>query len=353
MKYRLDDLLGLALHEGASDLHLRVGSPPVLRLQGSLVPVEGPALEEADTEFLASELCTPEQMRRVAAVGQVDGARGHGAADRFRLHVFRAGGGYGLVLRLLPCLVPDLRTLGLPPEVVELLERPRGLFLVTGPTGSGKTTTLASMVDWMNRHRSGHILTIEDPVEYRHAHGRCLVTQREPGVDVADFASAVRAALRQDPDVLLVGEMRDLETIQAAVTAAETGHLVLATLHTTGAVRTVDRIVDAFPAATREEVRIQLASSLLAVVSQVLCARVDGGRQAAFEVMVATTAIAQQIRENRTFRIHSDLQTGGRHGMIPLDSSLRQLVERGHISRAEALRRAQRPDELSGQLAGT
>ncbi|MFP4542178.1 MAG: type IV pilus twitching motility protein PilT, partial [Opitutales bacterium] len=265
---------------------------------------------------------------------------------RFRVSVLKAKGHYGLVLRTIPNEFFGLRQIGLPETIKDLLVRPRGLILVTGPTGSGKSTTLASMVNWINENREGHIITIEDPIEYYHDHKRCLVTQREVGSDTRSFADAIRGALRQDPDVILVGEMRDLETIEAAVSAAETGHLVFGTLHTTGAARTVDRIVDAFPEATKEQIRTQLASSIVAVISQVLLKKNGGGRVAGFEIMVTTHSIAALIRENKTYRIPSDIQTGAQYGMIDLDSHLTSLVNRGVIRPEDAIEKSQNPIDL-------
>jgi len=236
-----------------------------------------------------------------------------------------------------------LRDIGMPDKIRELLYRPRGLILVTGPTGSGKSTTLASMINYVNENRDGHIITIEDPIEYYHPHKRCVVTQREVHVDVPSFSEAIRRALRQDPDIILVGEMRDLETIEAAISAAETGHLVFGTLHTNSAAKTIDRIVDAFPANMKDMIRTQLASSLVAVISQVLCKKIGGGRIAGYEIMVNTSSIASLIRENKTFRINSDIQTGANLGMITMDTHLMNLVNRELVAPDEALERAQDP----------
>jgi len=350
MSYQLDDLLELTVSEKASDLHIHVGRPPALRSGGGMTPVEGPDLTPGDTEQLVLAVASDETQQRLKSVGQADFGFAYKDQCRFRVNVFRARGHAGMVLRQIPSEIFPLSDIGIPRQVVELLNRPRGLILVTGPTGSGKSTTLASMVDWINRNREGHIVTIEDPIEYFHPHKNCILTQREIGHDVDNFADAIRGALRQDPDVILVGEMRDLDTIQAAVTAAETGHLVFGTLHTTGAARTVDRIVDAFPAATKDQIRTQLASSIVAVISQVLCKKIGGGRVAALETMVTTTSIAQQIRENKTFRIDSDIQTGGRLGMISLDAHLRALVNEGRIEPSEAMMKAQKTDTMREKL---
>jgi len=351
MGYELNELLELTVSEGASDLHVHVGRPPTLRSSGGMVPVDGPDLAPEDTEQLALAIASDDIQQQLKSVGQADFGFAFQDKCRFRVNIFRAGGKVGMVLRQIPSELFSLSDIGIPRQVVELLSRPRGLILVTGPTGSGKSTTLASMVDWINRNRDGHIVTIEDPIEYYHSHRNCIVTQRELGHDVQNFGDAIRAALRQDPDVILVGEMRDLDTIQAAVTAAETGHLVFGTLHTTGAARTVDRMVDAFPASTKDQIRTQLASSIVSVISQVLCKKIGGGRVAGLEVMVSTTSIAQQIRENKTFRIDSDIQTGGRLGMISLDAHLRSLVNEGMIESTEALQKAQRPEQMKEKLA--
>ena len=346
----MNELLELVLEEGASDLHIQVGKPPTLRLHGSMVSVNGPDLTPADTERL---------MQSIAADSYVQAAKTEGGADfgfaymdksRFRVSVLRAKGSYGLVLRQIPNEFFDLEDIGIPDQIRDLLYRPRGLVLVTGPTGSGKSTTLASMINYINQKRSGHIITIEDPIEYYHDHNKCLITQREVGDDVPTFSEAIRRAMRQDPDVILVGEMRDLETIEAAISAAETGHLVFGTLHTNSAAKTVDRIVDAFPANMKEMIRTQLATSLVAVVSQVLCKKEGGGRVAGLEVMVTTTSIAALIRDNKTYRINSDIQTGAKLGMFTMDTHLMSLYNRGLISAREAFEKAQAPDDMRTRL---
>ena len=350
MSYEMNELLDLVLEEGASDLHIQVGKPPTLRLYGSMVSVDGPDLTPADTERL---------MQSIAADSYVQAAKTEGGADfgfaymdksRFRVSVLRAKGSYGLVLRQIPNEFFDLEDIGIPDQIRDLLYRPRGLVLVTGPTGSGKSTTLASMINYINQKRSGHIITIEDPIEYYHDHNKCLITQREVGVDVPTFSEAIRRAMRQDPDAILVGEMRDLETIEAAISAAETGHLVFGTLHTNSAAKTVDRIVDAFPANMKEMIRTQLATSLVAVVSQVLCKKEGGGRVAGLEVMVTTTSIAALIRDNKTYRINSDIQTGAKLGMFTMDTHLMSLYNRGLISAREAFEKAQAPDDMRTRL---
>jgi len=338
----MDALLQLTVDEGASDLHLSVGVPPVLRIHGGLHPLETESLTPADTDRLMKSITPDEHQQRVQEEGGTDFGFGFGDAARFRISVFRQRGHIGLVLRQIPKDLMGLEEIGLPRQIKELLFKPRGLVLVTGPTGSGKTTTLASMINVINEERDCHIITIEDPIEYYHPHKKSLVTQREVGVDVNTFKESLRRALRQDPDVILVGEMRDLETMEAALTAAETGHLVFATLHTTGAARTVDRIVDAFPSSQQELIRTQLSSSIEAVISQVLLVRRDRpGRVAAFEIMIATPAIRSLIRENKTYRITSDIQTGGKWGMVTLDEYLIALYTRDIISYEDLITKAQ------------
>jgi len=350
MSYEMNDLLALMVDEDASDLHLQVGQSPTLRVGGSMVPVDGPSLEPKDTEMLMEAITSDAHQQKVKTRGGADFGFSYQNKSRFRVSVLKSKGNYGIVLRQIPNDLHTLREIGLPDKIRDLISRPRGLILVTGPTGSGKSTTLASMVNWINENREGHIITIEDPIEYYHEHKRCIVTQREVGIDVPSFSEAIRGALRQDPDTILVGEMRDLETIEAAVSAAETGHLVFATLHTTGAARTVDRIVDAFPSHSKDQIRTQLASSIVAVISQVLCKRVGGGRIASFEIMIQTSSTAALIRENKTYRITSDIQTGGNIGMITLDAHLMSLYNRGLIGADQVLEKAQSPDELKPKL---
>ncbi len=337
----MNDLLDLVVDQNASDLHCQVGQPPTLRISGSMVPIEGPNLTPADTEHLMLSITPDSHQQHVKLHGGSDFGFAFLDKARFRVSILKSKGNYGIVLRQIPNKMYGLREIGLPDKVRELLYRPRGLILVTGPTGSGKSTTLASMVNYINENREGHIITIEDPIEYYHNHKRCIVTQREIGADVGSFAEAIKRALRQDPDIILVGEMRDLETIEAAITAAETGHLVFGTLHTNSAAKTVDRIVDAFPANMKEMIRTQLASSLVAVISQVLCKKIGGGRIAGYEIMINTTSISAMIRENKTFRITSDIQTGGNLGMITMDAHLLSLVNRQLVTPDEALEKAQ------------
>ena len=346
----MEDLLRLMLDEGASDLHVTVGSPPALRIDGSLVPLQTERLAAADSERLVHALCSDSLLEKLAAEGTVDFGFTLGERSRFRVSAFRQRGNLALAVRAIPGEIMSPEEIGLPPSVRSLLDLPRGLVLVTGPTGSGKSTTLASMIDCINSSRPDHIVTIEDPIEFEHVHKRGIVNQREVGVDVPAFAEALKRSVRQDPDVILVGEMRDLETMATAASAAETGHLVFSTLHTTGAARTVDRIIDSFPQGGQEQIRTQLAGNLRAVISQVLVKRCDrDGRVAAFEVMINTPSIANHIRENKTYRIANDILTGSASGMLSLEASLVSLHRRGLISRESVLGRAQ-DTEVAGQL---
>jgi twitching motility protein PilT len=296
-------------------------------------------------------ITSEEHQQQVREGGGCDFGFSFGTAARFRVSVFKAKGSVGLVLRQIPTKLMSLEDIGLPVQVKELLFRPRGLILVTGPTGSGKTTTLASMLNVINQERDCHIITVEDPIEYYHPHRKSVVTQREIGVDVPSFAEAVRRGLRQDPDVILVGEMRDLETMAAAITAAETGHLVFATLHTTGAARTVDRIVDAFPMDQQSQIRTQLASGIVAVISQLLLVRADRpGRVAAFEIMISTPAIQALIRDSKTYRITSEIQTGAKYGMITLDAHLLALYQANKIRYEDLITKAQDPEMMVQKL---
>lgn len=353
-RIEMNELLQLAVDEGASDIHISVGLPPVLRIHGGLNPIDSAPLAPEDTERLMKSITSPSYQQEVREHGSADFGFGFGAAARFRVSVLKSKGNIGVVLRQIPAKLLSLEDIGLPPQVKELLFKPRGLILVTGPTGSGKSTTLASMIDVINIQRDCHIITIEDPIEYYHTHKKSVVTQREVGVDVTTFKEALRRALRQDPDVILVGEMRDLETMEAAIAAAETGHLVFATLHTTGAASTVDRIVDAFPTDQQEQVRTQLSVGIVAVVSQLLLARADKpGRVAAFEIMIATSSIRSLIRDNKTFRITSDIQTGAKYGMITLDTHLMALYEAGQIHYEDLITKAQDPESIVKTLQGT
>jgi len=348
----LEDLLRLVIEEDASDLHLSVGVPPTLRLKGKLTPLNAAPLSAADMETLARGLARPDQMEKVNSEGSVDFGFSFRDNNRFRISVYRERGNLAAAVRMLPRKLLALDSIGMPPSVRDLLDLPRGLVLVTGPTGSGKTTSLASMLTVINETSPRHILTIEDPIEYYLDHKRGIVNQREVGVDVPTFAEGLRRALRQDPDVILVGEMRDLETIETAITAAETGHLVFSTLHTTGAARTIDRIVDAFDAQRQQQIRVQLSMNLKAVVSQLLLPRRDGtGRVAVFEVMINTSSIGALLRDNKSFRIHNEILTGGKYGMVALEASLVELFRRGQITRDQVIGYAQDP-EVARQLLG-
>ena len=351
MNVAMDELLQIMVDEGGSDLHIRVGVPPVIRLHGKLVQLDMPALTPDDTESLMKAITSEAHIQKVREFGGTDFGFAFGDQARFRVSVFKEKGRHGLVLRQIPSKLLTLDQIGLPASIKELLFRPRGLILVTGPTGSGKTTTLASMINVINQELDHHIITVEDPIEYYHTHKKSIITQREIGVDVPTFAEALMRGLRQDPDVILVGEMRDLATMEAAITAAETGHLVFATLHTTGAARTVDRIVDAFPTDQQEQIRTQLASSILAVISQLLMVKAEGkGRVACFEIMISTPSIQALIRDNKTFRITSDIQTGTKFGMQTLDSSLMTLYERGMITYGDLITKAQDPQAIVARL---
>ena len=352
MAYSMSDLLQLMVTENVSDLHTRVGCAPTIRVHGILHRVEGPHLTPETSEELVRSICSEEHIQQVREKGGADFAFAFGEAARFRVSVFKEKGNFGMVLRQIPSKLLTFEQIGLPESVKELLFKPRGLILVTGPTGSGKSTTLASLLNIVNETREeAHLITIEDPIEYYHKHKKALITQREVHVDVPSFAEALRRALRQDPDMILVGEMRDLETIEAAITAAETGHLVFGTLHTTGAAKTIDRLTNAFPTNQQETVRIQLSTVLQAVISQLLIPRVDKpGRVAAFEIMVNTPSIAALIRDNKTFRIQSDIQTGSKWGMITMDAWLMEKYMKGMIAREEVVNKCQDPTTVLAKL---
>jgi len=339
------------VREQASDLHLAVGRPPTIRLHGQLRSLGNQQLTPDDTMSLMKSITSDRHQQELTEQGGADFGFHYNDAARFRVSVFKQKGHAGIVLRLIPSRLLSFEEIGLPPIVKDVCLKPRGLILVTGPTGSGKTTTLATMIDFINRETANHIITVEDPIEYYHSHKRCVVTQREVGTDVPDFAEAIRRALRADPDVILVGEMRDLETIMAAITAAETGHLVFATLHTTGSANTINRIIDAFPQEQQEQIRTQLSVTLEAVMSQTLIPNTDGnGRVAAFELMFMTDAIQNLIRENKTYRINSFIQTSGKLGMILLDDFLFGLWAQGRISFAEMMKRAQEAGTLQDKV---
>jgi twitching motility protein PilT len=331
---------------GGSDLHLTVGRPPVLRISGRLRSLDTKVLEPDDTVSLMKSITPERNQQEFQEVGGTDFGFAFGDAGRFRTAVFRQKGYVSMVLRLIPSELLSFEQIGLPKICAALCRRPRGLFLVTGPTGSGKTTTLASMINYINENMDVHIITVEEPIEYYHQHKKSIINQREVGIDVPTFAEALRRSLRQDPDVILVGELRDLETMEAAITAAETGHLVFGTLHTTGCQGTVNRMIDAFPVSQQEQIRVQLSTNLIAVLSQALCPRIPKGRIAAYEFMVITPAISNLIRENKVYRIESSIQIGKKLGMQLLDDHLWELWEKELISLETMLDYARNPGEL-------
>jgi len=352
--YLLADLLRVVVQAGASDLHLTSGVPPCLRVHGDLRPFDRlPTLDADAVGRLVLDALPAADVARFELEGELDTAISVPGVARFRVNVFRQQEAVGAVLRAIPFQVVPFEQLGLPASVLRCTELHRGLVLVTGPTGSGKSTTLASLVDRVNASRPVHIVTIEDPIEFLHTSKRAIVNQREVGRDTASFARALKAVLRQDPDVILVGELRDLETVQAALTAAETGHLVFATLHTQDAPQAVDRVIDVFPAHQQAQVRVQLALTLQAVVSQQLVPRADGrGRAVAVEVLTVTPALRNHIREGKTHQIPSAMQTGAAQGMQTMDAALATLVKDGIVTRELALDRAHTPDELARTLGG-
>lgn len=353
MAYNMVSLLKMLIDRDGSDLHLSVGNPPIGRVHGRLQMFGEEPLGPEDTEILMKSIASVDHQQELGEVGGADFGFAFEDVARFRVSIFKQKGYVGCVLRLLPKRIMSFEEIGLPDAIKDLILMPRGIILVTGPTGSGKTTTLATMVDFININTDNHIITIEDPIEYFHEHKKCIITQREVGVDVPSFAEAIRRALRQDPDVILVGEMRDLDTIEAAVTAAETGHLVFATLHTTGAVRTIDRLIDAFPTNQQEQIRTQLAGNLRAVISQALLPRRSGfGRVAGLEIMITTPAIQNLIRENKSFRITSSIQTGHKFGMFLLDEYLADLVRNKLVTREDAMAKCQDPEQFVRYLAG-
>ncbi len=353
----MDRLLQACVTQGASDIHLTVGRPPVLRIDGRLRSLETKVLEPEDTVALMKSITPERNQQELQEEGGTDFGFAFGDEGRFRVSIFRQKENTSLVLRLIPTKIMSFEEIGLPKICAALCRRPRGMFLVTGPTGSGKTTTLATMVNYINENFDRHIITIEEPIEYYHSHKKSIINQREVGVDVPSFGEALRRILRMDPDVILVGELRDLETIESAIRAAETGHLVFSTLHTTSAAGTITRIIDVFPVNQQEQIRIQLSSNLMAVLSQALCPLATGkGRMAAYEFMVVTPAIANLIRENKTYRIDSSIQTGKKLGMQLLDEHLWHLYDTGKITFEEMLYNARQAgtlqDKATARLSG-
>ena len=347
----IDKLLEACVKQGASDIHITVGQPPVFRLHGRLRKLETKVLEPDDCVALMKSISPERCQRELQEAGSSDFGFAYGDKARFRVSIFKQRGNIAMVLRQIPneMLPPDF--LGVPEVFTRLCMRPRGLILVTGPTGSGKSTTLASLVNFINERVDHHIITIEDPIEFYHYHKKSTINQREVGVDVPSFSEAIRRALRQDPDVILVGEMRDLETIEAAISAAETGHIVFGTLHTNSAQGTVNRIIDAFPGQLQDQIRTQLSTSLIGVLAQTLLPRIGGGRIAAFESLVVTSAVSNLIRENKTFRINSAIQTGKKFGMMLNDDSLFDLWLDEKVEMEDVLGKAHYPDQLAKRIA--
>ena len=347
----MEELLREAKEKKASDLHITVGVPPIMRVNGELGYTDHEKLLPKDTIDIVDPILNPKQKAYFEEYGEVDFSFSIPSIGRFRVNAFKQRGSVAAAIRLVDSVIPDPREIGLPPSIINLYKKKRGLVLVTGPTGSGKSTTLASIIGTINQNRNAHVITLEDPIEYLHAHNKSIVNQREMGLDSHSYAHALRAALRQDPDVILVGEMRDLETISIAITAAETGHLVLSTLHTTGAVSTIDRIIDVFPPLQQQQIRIQLAGVLQAVISQQLIPTIDNkGRIAAFEILHMNQAVRNLIREQKTHQILSIMQTNKRLGMQTMDDALIDLCRSGKISRKEALNFASDPSGLERRL---
>ena len=347
----IEELLESAVSKGASDIHISANLPPVFRIDGKLVRTNTEALTAENVESLVFPILNNEQRRKLEQDWELDLSYGIHGVGRFRVNIYKNNGTYAAAFRTINTQVPSFETLGLPPVVRKITEKPRGLILVTGPTGSGKSTTLASMIDYINEKRNEHILTIEDPVEFVHQSKKSVVHQRELGQDTRSFANALKSALREDPDIILVGELRDLETISLAITAAETGHLVMGTLHTSSASQTIDRIIDVFPQGQQQQIRIMLSNSLCAVFSQTLLPRLTEtgekkGRCMAQEIMVVNGAIANLIREGKTSQMYSAIQTGAQHGMQTLETALANLYKKNLISAEDALAKTSRPDEL-------
>jgi twitching motility protein PilT len=347
----MEKLLTTVINAKASDLHISVGQPPVIRQHGRMRRLETKLLDGDDTTGLMKSITPDRCQQELQEKGGADFAIEYKDGVRFRVAIFKQKGSIGMVLRRIPSKFLTFEEIGMPEAVKRLITRPRGLLLVTGPTGSGKTTSLASMMNFLNDNYDRHMITLEDPIEYYHSHKKCTVNQREIGVDVPDFKEGIRRALRMDPDIILVGEMRDLETIHAAIEAAETGHVVFATLHTSSAASTVNRIIDVFPKEQQDQIRTQLATALLGILAQTLLPRKGEGLVAAYEMMVVTPAIQNLIRENKTYRIESTIQTGAKEGMFLMDETLFRLWRNGIVEKEEALGKSSKPLELAKRMA--
>jgi twitching motility protein PilT len=347
----IDKLLATVIQMKASDLHIAVGQPPVIRLHSRLRQLQTKVLEPDDTTALMKSITPDRCQQELQEVGGADFAIEYVDGYRFRVSIFKERGNIGMVLRRIPSQFLSFEQIGMPEAIKRLITRPRGLLLVTGPTGSGKTTSLASMINFINQSYDRHIITLEDPIEYFHKHIKSTVHQREIGVDVPSFKEGIRRGLRMDPDMMMVGEMRDLDTIHAAIEAAETGHIVFGTLHTSGAASTINRVIDVFPKEQQEQIRTQLSTALIGVLSQTLLPRKPEGLVAAYEMMVITPAIQNLIRENKTYRIDSSIQTGRKHGMFLLDESLFKLWRDGQCDKEEILMRAAKPSELAAKIS--
>lgn len=348
---QMEKLLSTIIQLKASDLHITVGQPPVIRHHGRMRKLDTKSLDLDDTTALMKSITPDRCQQELQEVGGADFAIEYTDGVRFRVAIFKQRGNIGMVMRRIPSTFLSFEQIGMPDAIKRLITRPRGLLLVTGPTGSGKTTSLASMLNFINANYDKHVITLEDPIEYFHKHNKSTFNQREIGVDCPSFKEGIRRALRMDPDVILVGEMRDLETIHAAIEAAETGHVVFGTLHTNGAASTINRIIDVFPKEQQDQIRTQLSTALIGVLSQTLMPKKPDGLVAAYEMMVVTPAIANLIRENKTYRIDSSIQTGRKHGMFLLDESLFRLWKDGLVDKEEVLTRGNKPAELAAKIA--
>ncbi|HEY9777295.1 MAG TPA: type IV pilus twitching motility protein PilT [Planktothrix sp.] len=362
MTIEMQELLQLVFDRAASDLHLKPNQPPILRVSGKLIKSSLPALSPIDVQRMIFAILTSDQRKQLEQTYELDCSFGIEGIGRFRVNVYKERGNYAAALRVVSSRIPSLEELGLPQVVREIAQKPRGLVLITGPTGHGKSTTLASMIDWINENRSEHILTIEDPIEFLHHNKRSVVSQRELGLDTKSFSNALRSALREDPDVILVGEMRDLETIHLALTAAETGHLVFGTVHTSSAAQSIDRVIDVFPADQQQQVRVMLSNGLIGIIAQTLLPRlselaggspITKGRVLAAEILINTPAVANLIREAKTAQIYSTMQMGAQLGMQTLEASLAALVKEGQVSPSEAMAKTTRPEDLERLLSST